>query len=104
MINIKKQLGKRIKELRKQQNISQEQLAESVGIEPNNISRIENGKNYPTAENLAKIANCLNIDIYKLFVFNHHKPIELIKQELYCAIEDESFARQLYKYYQLIKE
>ncbi|MBR2430524.1 helix-turn-helix transcriptional regulator [bacterium] len=41
---MKKLLGKRIRELRKARKITQEQLAEKLGIGPANISYIENGK------------------------------------------------------------
>lgn len=44
----KKLLGKRIRELRKNRGIKQEQLAEMVGLEPTSISNIENGYNYPS--------------------------------------------------------
>lgn len=41
---IKEQLGKRIYELRKQQNISQEELAEKLDISQRSLSKIETGK------------------------------------------------------------
>lgn len=41
----KKLLGRRIKELIKQKNISQEKLAELVGIEPTALSNIVTGRN-----------------------------------------------------------
>ena len=104
MKDIKKLLGKRIKELRKEKTLSQEGLAEIIGIEPNNLSRIENGRNYPTPENLSKIAHALGVDIYKLYFFEHHKSYENIKNEIINALEDETFARLLYKFYKLIKE
>lgn len=43
----KKLLGRRIKELIKQKNISQEKLAEIVDIEPTALSNIVTGRNYP---------------------------------------------------------
>lgn len=104
MKDIKKLLGKRIKELRKEKALSQEGLAEIIGIEPNNLSRIENGKNYPTPENLSKIADALGVDIHKLYLFNHHKNYDNIKNEIISALENESFGRLLYKFYELIKE
>jgi len=104
MADIKKLLGKRIQELRKEKNISQEKLAERVGIEPNNLSRIENGRNYPTPENLAKIASALKVSVDKLFLFNHHKDYREIKEEINAAMNDENFGRLLYKYYILVKE
>ena len=104
MDNIKLLLGKRIKELRKELKYSQEQLAEFIGIEPNNLSRIENGKNYPSPENLSKIATALNVTPDKLFCFNHHKNYDEIKKILINALDDESFGRMMYKFYNLIKQ
>ena len=69
-MDIKELLGKRIKELRKEKGLTQEQLAETVGIEPNNLSRIEKGRNYPTPENLSKIANALNVSVDKLYILS----------------------------------
>ena len=54
-MNIKKQVGIRIKELRKKKCISQEKLAECVDIAQNTLSGIENGDNFFTAETLEKI-------------------------------------------------
>ena len=90
MSDIKVCLGKRIKEIRKQRGFSQEFLAEKVGIEPNNLSRIENGRNYPMPGTLEAIASALDVSIDVLFAFNHHKEYSLIKEELIKAIDDES--------------
>ena len=62
-MTLKQDLGQRIQKLRKDKKITQEQLAEMVGIDPKNISRIEKGNNYPTAENLTSIAKALHVDI-----------------------------------------
>lgn len=104
MDNIKLLLGKRIKELRKELRYSQEQLAELIGIEPNNLSRIENGKNYPTPENLSKIASALNVTPDILFSFNHHKNYDEIKKILISILEDEKIGRLLYKFYISLKQ
>ena len=77
-MTLKQDLGKKIQKLRKEKKITQEHLAELVGIDPKNISKIENGNNYPTAENLTSIAKALQVDIYELFVFNE-VPIEQMK-------------------------
>ena len=104
MLDVKKLLGKRIQEIRKEKCISQEALAELIGIEPNNLSRIENGRSYPSPENLAKIADALNVSVDKLYFFCHHKNFDDIKIEITNALNDEKFARMLYKFYTLIKE
>ena len=54
MSNIKKFLGQRIKEIRKARGITQEQLAERIGIGTPNISYIETGRYAPTVENFEK--------------------------------------------------
>lgn len=54
-MNIKKLLGSRLQEIRKIRKLTQEQVAEFAEIETSSISNIENGKYYPSAENLNKI-------------------------------------------------
>lgn len=81
-MNIKILLGKRIKELRKNKKLTQEQVAEFIGIEPASISNIENGKYYPTAENLEKIIKILGTTPKELFDFEHHNENEDLLNEI----------------------
>ena len=96
IMTLKQDLGQRIQKLRKDRKITQEQLAELVGIDPKNISRIENGNNYPTSENLTSIAKALQVEIYELFVFNDI-PIDRMKEEIIKALECERTILHLYK-------
>ncbi len=66
-MNIKKELGEKIKRLRKNKNLTQEQLAELIDISPRNLSGIELGINYPKAETLEKIITALEVNIDELF-------------------------------------
>ncbi len=75
-------LGKRIRELRKRNNLKQEKLAELVGLEPTSISNIENGYNYPSFQNLEKIANALNVTFVDIFKFEQHREIENLIAEI----------------------
>lgn len=95
-MTLKQDLGQRIQKLRKDKKITQEQLAEMVGIDPKNISRIEKGNNYPTAENLTSIAKALNVDIYELFVFNSI-PLEQMKEEIINSLSSEKNILHLYQ-------
>lgn len=56
-----KLLGKRIKEMRTKQNLTQENLAEQVGVSTVYISHIEIGSSKPSIETLVKICNVLNV-------------------------------------------
>lgn len=58
-------IGQRIKQLREEAGLTQDQLAEKTGLQKPNISRIESGK-YSTGQDiLSKIAHALgkNLDI-----------------------------------------
>ena len=93
---LKKSLGKNIQCFRKGKKITQEQLADLVGIDPKNISRIENGLNYPAAETLTAIANALGVEIYELFVFNDI-PYEQMRKEIIDALDNKQQTLYLYK-------
>lgn len=86
MADIKLQLGERIKELRKSKGITQEQLVEIIGSNTNNLSRIENGKKFMSAEKLVKIALALNVEIKDLFDFGHIQDKGKLQKELYSQI------------------
>lgn len=78
-MELKKNIGKRIKEIRKQRGLSQEKLAEMVDIEQHTLSYIETGNNFFTAETLEKIIKALEIEPQELFNFGHQKsPSDLI--------------------------
>ena len=72
----RKLLGKRIKELRIQKGLKQEQLAEMVDLEPASICKIENGRNYPSFMNIEKIINVLGVSFIEVFKFDHHQDPE----------------------------
>lgn len=64
-----RQFGRRLKELRIQANLSQEELAERVGVSTKTVSYWENAHNPVTLSKIPIIASVLNIPVYKLFVF-----------------------------------
>ena len=55
--------GKRIQKIRESAQLSQEGLAEKVGISTISMSRIERGKQHPTVSTLWKVAQALHISI-----------------------------------------
>ena len=63
------QTGNRIKILRLKQLMTQEQLAEKVGIAPATLSRIENNKHSPSLSTLRELTKALNIDVTELVDF-----------------------------------
>ncbi|MEG2094106.1 MAG: helix-turn-helix transcriptional regulator [Lachnospiraceae bacterium] len=57
-----------IKELRKNRNLRQEDLAQKLGVSRQTIIAIENDRYNPTLELAMKLARELNITVEKLFV------------------------------------
>lgn len=60
-------IGKKIKELRKAQNLSQEKFAEFFDITPQAVSKWESGTTYPDITIIPSIANYFNVTIDELF-------------------------------------
>ncbi|MBQ8669511.1 helix-turn-helix transcriptional regulator [bacterium] len=96
-MTLKQNLGQKIQKLRKTRKITQEQLAEKVGIDPKSISRIELGSNYPTPETLSAVASALNVEVYELFVFNNIS-YDKMKEEIINALDSEKNILRLYRY------
>jgi transcriptional regulator with XRE-family HTH domain len=64
--DILKKFGDRVRELRKQLNLSQENLAEKAGLHRTYIGMIERAEKNITLINIEKIANALNVNIKEL--------------------------------------
>mgnify|MGYP003292911870 CR=1 FL=1 len=80
-MGIKEELGKKIKRMRVNRGLTQEQLAEAVDVSQRTLSGIEIGENFVTAETLDKIIKALNTTSEELFATSHLKEEqELIKE------------------------
>ena len=60
-------LGKKLKELRKSENLTQEQLAKNLNISRVNYTRYETDAVRPDFETIIKIADFYNISLDELF-------------------------------------
>lgn len=67
MSDIAKQLGLRIRELRNERHMSQEELSFKAGISPAHLGQIERALKNPTIDTVAKIAAALDIPVASLF-------------------------------------
>lgn len=70
MSDIKKLLGKKIKQIRKNRAMTQEQLAEMIGIEVPSLSNIETGKFAPSTDTLQKLGKALSVELWEFYYFN----------------------------------
>ena len=76
-----------LKKIRKNNNLSQEQLAEILGISRQAISKWESGSAYPEMEKIIQLCEKFNVNIDDLL----HKDIEEI-------ISEEQSKKNLNKY------
>lgn len=65
--DIRKIVGKRIRFLREQLKLSQEELAFRSGLHRTYIGGIERGERNPTVSTLSKIAKAMDIKIHDIF-------------------------------------
>jgi transcriptional regulator with XRE-family HTH domain len=52
-----------IKKMRKKQGLTQQELADKIGVSQKDVSRWENGKREPSITTLNKIADALDLNI-----------------------------------------
>ncbi|MBP3572512.1 MAG: helix-turn-helix transcriptional regulator [Clostridia bacterium] len=79
-------LGEKIKTLRKQKNISQEVLAQYLGVTFQAVSKWENGTTMPDVATIPAIASFFGVSTDELFDFNLYetqKQVEAICHEAY---------------------
>jgi len=66
-VDLAKKIGSRVKQLRSESGLSQKKLAESTGLSPALLSRIENGLTMPSITTLDLIARTLKAEIGYFF-------------------------------------
>ncbi len=102
MLSFQKLLGANIKKYRKQKGISQEKFAELLNVAPTTVSNIETGKNFITSQTLQNITKVLEIEAFKLFIFNDNEESKtILLKKLKRNIETKSIRNDYTKLYLL---
>ncbi|MEE3343031.1 MAG: helix-turn-helix transcriptional regulator [Bacilli bacterium] len=86
--------GNKVQILRKNHNISQENLAIILKINRNHLSRIETGKSEPTLSIIRDIANYFNVDVASLMDMDNRRmntkdKINAIDEGCHHLIDDD---------------
>ena len=102
-MNIKQSLGKKIKEKRLSQHLTQEQLAEKIGISPKSLSQIELGNNFISADNLEQICYALNVQAKTLFDFENENSKDKIEYVISKLKQNPSLLNKIYKIISIIE-
>ena len=93
--------GKRITELRAKRGYTQQQLAEKVGIDQRNLSKIECGITFPS-KSLGELARCLQISLPELFDLEHLKLNDVEKKVIMKGMIDELKPEEVELAYKII--
>ena len=95
----KKAIGENIRKIRKRNKLTQDIFAEKIGIEPSNLSNIENGKSFPSAMTIIQIQKHFEISTEEIFDTDNFKTLQLIEKEIAGIIEklDEKRKRLVWK-------
>lgn len=67
---LQQQFGKRLRQLRRQKDLTQEKLAQEADISVEFLSNLERGVNAPSFETLERLATALEVSVQDLFNFN----------------------------------
>jgi transcriptional regulator with XRE-family HTH domain len=69
MVNISRELGKRIRQVRTKRGLTQEELAHRAELDYSYINQIENGRRNPSVHAIDRIARALGVRVKDLMSF-----------------------------------
>ena len=103
-MDIKRAVGKRIKIVRQRNGLTQDQLAEQVGLSPKYISGIERGVENPTMDILLRVAKMLGVEPYDLFLFGESEESEKALRKGIEKMVREADREKLQLYFDVIRK
>ena len=83
MKTFKEAFGAKIKEYRKSRGLTQEKLAEIIDVNQRQLTRIETGENYPSAETFEKICLALEVSPDAFYKFEWQIKQSILKTGTY---------------------
>ena len=86
-MDIKKELGLKIKNLRKQLGQTQEEFAEKIGIATRTLAGIEIGESFVSAQTIERILQYLDISLEDFFITSHLRSTNELVADIYSYIE-----------------
>ena len=86
-MNVKKELGQKIKRLRQKEGLTQEQFAEKLNIATRTLAGIEIGESFVSAQTVENILNYANITLEDFFITSHLRPTEDLLSDIYGYLD-----------------
>ena len=100
-MDVKKELGLKIKRLRQKEGLTQEQFAEKLNIATRTLAGIEIGESFVSAQTIENILNYTNISFEDFFISSYLRPTEDLLNDIYIYLEkiknDRDKVENIYK-------
>jgi len=81
-MSVKQEFGRKIKRMRMNRGLTQEELAEAADLSQRAMSGIETGENFVSAETIDKLVTALDTTLEELFATDHLKNKEDLRHEI----------------------
>ena len=81
-MNIKKELGLKIKKLRQKTGLTQAEFAEKINIATRTLAGIETGESFVSAQTIENILNYTNTSFEDFFISSHLRPTEDLLKDI----------------------
>lgn len=94
-MDIREQLGRRIRDLRRKRGLTQERLAEAASVDVKYLGNIERGKENPTIGTLEKLANTLSVKVHQILDCEHEVTGKQVLQRRITQMLRECNEREL---------
>jgi len=95
LIKDRKFIGMKIRNRRRELGLSQERLAEAIGITYQQLQRYEGGKGHLNTDRLQALTGALNITISYLFEETLEERIKVRESDRYISQEEREFVEYL---------
>lgn len=95
MENLNILIGQRLNRLRKEKNLSLEELSSQTGVSKAMLSQIENGKSNPTVSTLWKISTTLKVS-FSFFIEGEDEELTIVDEKNISPILENNNLMRLY--------
>lgn len=100
-MDVKKELGLKIKKIRQKEGLTQEQFAEKINIATRTLAGIEIGESFVSAQTIENILNYTDLDFEDFFISSHLRPTEDLINDINSYInkikDDRDKVENIYK-------
>lgn len=103
-MNVKKELGLKIKKIRQKKGLTQEQFAEKINIGTRTLAGIEIGESFVSAQTIENILNYTKMSFEDFFISSHLRETDVLLKEINQYLEKIKDDRQkIESIYKVIK-